>query len=154
MTAPHHLVTVWNPSYAQDAMDEHLAVLIDWAGRAQAEEPLPIWRFRDDSAGFQDVGIGEILGKDRVGPVYRRRGFRRGGHGVGGDAGADKDAQHPQADQEGRSLSIHRTNHTLPPHPAPEGHPAILGAVHYRSMFYSINAFLSIIHKLVLSPTL
>jgi hypothetical protein len=33
---PHHLVTVWNPSYAQDAMDEHLAVLIDWAGRAQA----------------------------------------------------------------------------------------------------------------------
>ena len=35
---PRHLVTVWNPSYAQDAMDEHLAVLIDWAGRAQAGE--------------------------------------------------------------------------------------------------------------------
>ena len=33
---PHHLVTVWNPSYASDAMDEHLAVLIDCAGRAQA----------------------------------------------------------------------------------------------------------------------
>ena len=33
---PHHLLTVWNPSYASDAMDEHLAVLIDWAGRAQA----------------------------------------------------------------------------------------------------------------------
>ena len=38
MTLPHHLVTVWNPSYASDAMDEHLAVLIDWAGRAQAGE--------------------------------------------------------------------------------------------------------------------
>jgi hypothetical protein len=36
MTLPHHLLTVWNPSYATDAMDEHLAVLIDWAGRAQA----------------------------------------------------------------------------------------------------------------------
>ena len=38
MTLPHHLVTVWNPSYAQDAMDEHLAVLIDWAGRALDEQ--------------------------------------------------------------------------------------------------------------------
>ena len=32
----HHLLTLWNPSYAADAMDEHLAVLIDWASRAQA----------------------------------------------------------------------------------------------------------------------
>ena len=32
----HHLLTVWNPSYAADAMDEPLGVLIDWAGRAQA----------------------------------------------------------------------------------------------------------------------
>ena len=47
MTLPRHLVTVWNPSYAQDAMDEHLAVLIDWAGRAQAGERLPgLRRFR------------------------------------------------------------------------------------------------------------
>ena len=38
MTLPHHLVTVWNPSYASDAMDEHLAVLIDWAGRALDEQ--------------------------------------------------------------------------------------------------------------------
>jgi len=28
MSESHHLVTVWNPSYAQDAMDEHLGVLI------------------------------------------------------------------------------------------------------------------------------
>jgi len=30
---PHHLLTLWNPSYAADAIDEHLAVLLDWAGR-------------------------------------------------------------------------------------------------------------------------
>ncbi|MFC1791663.1 hypothetical protein ACFL0I_04260 [Gemmatimonadota bacterium] len=34
----NHLLTLWNPSYASDAMDEHLRVLIDWAGRAQAGE--------------------------------------------------------------------------------------------------------------------
>ena len=61
MTLPRHLVTVWNPSYAQDAMDEHLAVLIDWAGRAQAGEQLPVRRFREDSSGLQAVGIGELV---------------------------------------------------------------------------------------------
>lgn len=30
---PHHLLTLWNPSYAADAIDEHLALLLDWAGR-------------------------------------------------------------------------------------------------------------------------
>jgi hypothetical protein len=34
---PHHLLTLWSRSYAADAMDEHLAVLPDWAGR---------WRMR------------------------------------------------------------------------------------------------------------
>jgi hypothetical protein len=38
MTVPHHLVTLWNPSYAADAMDEHLRVLLGWAGRWQREE--------------------------------------------------------------------------------------------------------------------
>jgi hypothetical protein len=33
---PHHLLTLWNPSYAADAMDEHLSVLLDWAGRGGA----------------------------------------------------------------------------------------------------------------------
>jgi hypothetical protein len=28
-----HLLTLWNPSYTADGMDEHLAVLLDWAGR-------------------------------------------------------------------------------------------------------------------------
>ena len=38
MPLPHHLVTLWNPSYAADAMDEHLRVLLDWAGRWQRGE--------------------------------------------------------------------------------------------------------------------
>lgn len=31
--APLHLLSVWNPSYVEDAMDQHLEVLLDWAGR-------------------------------------------------------------------------------------------------------------------------
>ncbi|MGW8267526.1 MAG: hypothetical protein ACWGSQ_14260 [Longimicrobiales bacterium] len=38
MTPTHHLLTLWNPSYASDAMDEHLRVLLDWAGRARRGE--------------------------------------------------------------------------------------------------------------------
>jgi hypothetical protein len=38
MPLPLHLVTLWNPSYAADAMDEHLRVLLDWAGRWQRGE--------------------------------------------------------------------------------------------------------------------
>ena len=33
-----HLVSVWNPSYAKNAMEEHLAVLLDLAKRHDAEE--------------------------------------------------------------------------------------------------------------------
>ncbi|HYW50916.1 MAG TPA: hypothetical protein VE861_09930 [Gemmatimonadaceae bacterium] len=36
MTSPppsSHLVTVWNPSYATNALQEHVAVLLDWARR-------------------------------------------------------------------------------------------------------------------------
>ncbi len=29
-TPPRHLVTVWNPSYASDALEAHLRVLLDW----------------------------------------------------------------------------------------------------------------------------
>jgi hypothetical protein len=38
---PLHLVSVWNPSYADDAMDRHLEVLLGWAerrDRGEAEE--------------------------------------------------------------------------------------------------------------------
>jgi hypothetical protein len=33
MTAPRHLLTVWNPSYATDPLDEHVRILLDWANR-------------------------------------------------------------------------------------------------------------------------
>ena len=35
-TPPRHLVTVWNPSYAADALEAHLRVLLDWDTRAAA----------------------------------------------------------------------------------------------------------------------
>ncbi|MBT8478652.1 MAG: hypothetical protein KJO06_07040, partial [Gemmatimonadetes bacterium] len=35
---PRHLLSVWNPSYADAAMDRHLEVLLRWAAReAQGE---------------------------------------------------------------------------------------------------------------------
>lgn len=34
--SPRHLVTVWNPAYAADALDAHLRVLLDWDARATA----------------------------------------------------------------------------------------------------------------------
>src|SRR5688572_20430639 len=39
MSQPRHLVAVWNPSYAADAMDEHLRILVDWNERYLRHEP-------------------------------------------------------------------------------------------------------------------
>jgi len=46
-TRARHLLSVWNPSYADDAMDRHLEVLLRWAaarrhGRAE-EEDVYVW---------------------------------------------------------------------------------------------------------------
>lgn len=44
---PVHLLSVWNPSYADDAMDRHLEVLLDWAERRDRgeadEEDVYVW---------------------------------------------------------------------------------------------------------------
>ena len=47
---PGHLLTVWNPSYAEDALDAHLRVFLRWAERsrdpaddASPEEDVYIW---------------------------------------------------------------------------------------------------------------
>lgn len=49
MTSGHpgqrHLLTLWNPSYADDAMEQHLAVLLDRARRAAAGELSPNERY-------------------------------------------------------------------------------------------------------------
>jgi len=45
--AEHHLVTVWNPSYAADAMEQHLGLLLHLAGEydkgAIGDEQLYVW---------------------------------------------------------------------------------------------------------------
>lgn len=42
-----HLVTVWNPRYASDAMESHLRVLLDWDAKANAgkvdDEMVYVW---------------------------------------------------------------------------------------------------------------
>jgi hypothetical protein len=44
---PRHLLSVWNPSYADDAMDRHLAVLLHWAdqrdARKASEDDVYVW---------------------------------------------------------------------------------------------------------------
>jgi len=60
MTLTHHLLTLWNPSYAADAMDEHLRVLLDWAGR---------WRRGETDADDVYVWWGRIRSANRKGPL-------------------------------------------------------------------------------------
>jgi hypothetical protein len=47
MTAPRHLVSVWNPFYAADAMDLHAGCLLEWAERHRAgdadEDDVYVW---------------------------------------------------------------------------------------------------------------
>jgi hypothetical protein len=42
--AIHHLLTLWSRSYAADAIDEHLSVLQDWAGRWGDAAGGPDWK--------------------------------------------------------------------------------------------------------------
>lgn len=46
-SSPLHLLSVWNPSYADDAMDRHLAVFLRWAARRRegkaAEDDVYVW---------------------------------------------------------------------------------------------------------------
>ena len=38
-----HLLTVWNPSYASDAMEAHLDVLLRWSRQAREEDEVYVW---------------------------------------------------------------------------------------------------------------
>lgn len=58
MILTRHLVTVWNPSYAQDAMDEHLRMLIHWAGE---------WKKREADQDDIYVWWGKIRSPNRKG---------------------------------------------------------------------------------------
>jgi len=59
-TVPRHLVTVWNPSYADDAMDDHLRVLLEWTRR-----------YRDGEADDDEVHVwwAKLRSSNRVGPL-------------------------------------------------------------------------------------
>lgn len=43
---PRHLLTVWNPSYATDPLDEHLRILLHWAEQ-----------YRTGECGYEDVYV-------------------------------------------------------------------------------------------------
>ncbi|MCL7977816.1 MAG: hypothetical protein M8863_10945, partial [marine benthic group bacterium] len=48
VTPARHLLSVWNPSYVDDAMDRHLEVLLRWAnarrhGRSEEDEVYVWW---------------------------------------------------------------------------------------------------------------
>lgn len=59
-TVSKHLVTVWNPSYADDAMDDHLRVLLLWARRNRAGAA---------SADEVHVWWAKLRSPNRVGPL-------------------------------------------------------------------------------------
>ncbi len=52
-----HLVTVWNPQYAPEAMDQHLGILLDWARRraegSAEDEDVYVWWAKLASANRQ-----------------------------------------------------------------------------------------------------
>ena len=66
--AEHHLVTVWNPSYAADAMEQHLGLLLHLAGeydkKAISDEQLYVW-------------WGKVRSPNRQGPQANAEDIRR-----------------------------------------------------------------------------
>src|SRR5690349_5811184 len=64
----HHLVTVWNPSYAVDAMEQHLSLLLRLAGeferRAIGEDAVYVW-------------WGKVRSPNRQGPQANAEDIRR-----------------------------------------------------------------------------
>src|SRR5690348_10053509 len=67
-SAEHHLVTVWNPSYAADAMEQHLGLLLHLAGeydkKAIGDEQLYVW-------------WGKVRSPNRQGPQANAEDIRR-----------------------------------------------------------------------------
>ena len=73
-----HLVTVWNPSYARDAMDEHLRVLRGWGSRftegTARDDEVYVWWGKVKSSNRQQpmahradaLGVGDQLEDDEV----------------------------------------------------------------------------------------
>jgi hypothetical protein len=74
---PHHLVTVWNPSYADDAMEQHLAVLLERARRPDPDARHVWWgkvrsphRLQAEATHQDDIHrIDEALADEACGEV-------------------------------------------------------------------------------------
>ena len=68
---PRHLLSVWNPSYADDAMDRHLEVLLRWAaarrdGRADDDDVYVWWaKLRSPNRQAPLPHAGEVLDLSR-----------------------------------------------------------------------------------------
>jgi hypothetical protein len=68
---PRHLVAVWNPSYAADAMDEHLRILIDWfeqwrSGKAEWDDVYVWWAALRSSNRLQPLPhLDDLLALDQ-----------------------------------------------------------------------------------------
>jgi len=82
MTSPaaHHLVTVWNPRYASDAMEAHLRVLLDYDARATSGT---------DSYENVYVWWGKVRSSQRQQPMPHLDAIVR----LGADAADDTDSQ-------------------------------------------------------------
>ncbi|HEX9165352.1 MAG TPA: hypothetical protein VF862_05550 [Gemmatimonadales bacterium] len=67
MKPPRHLLTVWNPSYADDSMDQHLEVLLRWASRWREqkapEDDVYVWwaKLRSVNRTGALPHLGEVL---------------------------------------------------------------------------------------------
>jgi len=74
-SAPRHLLTVWNPSYAADALDEHLRLLLDWSERHRqgrvGEDEVYVWWAKIRNA-ILGIGCEGLL--VRVAQIRRRAG--------------------------------------------------------------------------------
>ena len=81
MPPTRHLVAVWNPSYAASAMDEHLALLLEWAQRYDAkkatDDDLYVWWGKVRSANRQkpqenipDIRAAAAMGSEQEVHLY------------------------------------------------------------------------------------
>ena len=83
MSAPSaHLLTLWNPSYTDDALDAHLRVLLDWAsaralGNAEEDEVYArrheTHLYLTDYRSLYVAHVGEITGRGLVEQLVRAR---------------------------------------------------------------------------------
>jgi hypothetical protein len=78
---PRHLLSVWNPSYAQSAMDEHLALLLELAGQ-----------YEDEKIELKDVYVwwGKVRSPNRQQPLAHAHDVHALGRALIADGATEK----------------------------------------------------------------